>query len=168
MRVERFSEPQREVKRILEDMTGLGVRIVPFTAPVGGGIATVSYMFKLEHSDPYAGADAKAQEVHQFNDYIKTLLMKAGRAGHDQISLALTADPEDPGNGMYPCVVVRFSNVMGEPFSERGALETARELQRNLKDFVQRNIRPAQLKYYQQLLRDSSTFKDGYAKELGV
>jgi hypothetical protein len=158
------SEPQRKIKKILEDITGMGVKIIPTTTPLG---ATITYMFKCGFSDPDAGPEAKAGEVHACHDYLKKLLMEDTKMNYDQLSISLTTIPGDKDESMYPYTALRFSNVMGAPTQELEALETAREMQRRLNAHVAKTVTPAQLAVYQQRLKGSATFKDGYADELG-
>ena len=161
------TERQKAVKKILEGMTGLGVHIVPFTAPIGEGMKTVNYLFKCKHSEQAVSPDAQAKEIHAFHDYIRKILMEDTGATHDHLSIAHVADPDDLQNSMWPTVCIRFSDVMGTPFPDSVAYRAACDLKEALQRHIQRTVRPPQLTYYQKSLREGSTFQDAYANELG-
>jgi hypothetical protein len=160
------SEHQRRVQKILQDMTGLGVRIQPFATPVDSearGAQSVYYLFKVDQT--MRDENAKVKELHEMHDYVKRLVFQDTNATHNEISVVIIADPDDLKNAYYPCVGVKFSNVMGVPFSPQLEVEGAESLQRRQQQHVFHAHRKG-LKNYQQELRQETTFRDAYTAHL--
>lgn len=158
------TEPQREVKKILQDMTGMGVRIVPCSTRFG---PTVDYTFACGFSNPKASKDARDKDSLACHNYLKKLVMTDTGGEYDRIFFSMAGGGHEAPDGIYPYTVVRFADIMGRPTPDEEALAFARQMQKALGDHVQKTVKPAQLRYYQKQVKGDATFKDGFASELG-
>jgi hypothetical protein len=159
----RPSERQKQVKKTLESVTGLGVKIVPFQPPVDGMPATVQYVLKCDYSKD-AGKDTQAAEIHAFHDYIKNFVAIGGIL-YNGATVSLIGGVDGAKDSMYPWTSIRFCHGSGFPYDDDRTLETVKEMERK----VITHISPTRLPLYQEQQKRcaNSAFKDGFSSQLG-
>lgn len=178
----KFEPPgvQKQIKVVLERMTGLGVKIQPVVQPGETVSSSVVYMFKCqprardvgEGVDDERLQDLQANALHGLHGYIQTLLMTQLDNNYSDAHVAIVADPEDPKNGMWPCVRVKFGYSSGYAVPDEEALRRAEDLERRQQEYIRANTTPPTLEYHLQKIRNQfaeqgKPFDDAYADQLG-
>lgn len=156
---------QKKVKDILERVTGLTVKVVPFQPPVAGMSSTVEYVFKAGYSKN-EDIDSIAKGINANHDYIKHFIYDIGGLTHDNASVVRIGRVNDVNDDMYPWTSVRFSNVMGHPSSDEAALASVEQMERHVVEHATQE-NGTSLAKYRGKLRDENPFNDGYGKQLG-
>lgn len=170
---------QKEVKRLLQEMTGLGVRIQPVVQPGETRSSSVAYIFKAQPravdlaeaaGDEEKRLDLQVGATHGLHDYVKGLFMEQADFGYDKMSVSIVHDVDDPKNSIWPCVQVRFSGMSGYAHTNEQSLSYARELKGALERYVRANSTPPSLEYHTQKMRselaaNGNGFDDGYANQ---
>jgi len=171
---------QKQIKRLLQEMTGLGVRIQPVIQPGEMRSTSVVYIFKAQAraGDLAAAADdeerqseIKAKATHGLHDYVKTLFMEHADFGYDKMSVSIVHDVDDQKNSLWPCVQVKLSGLSGYAHSNDQSLSYARELKLALERYAREHSTPPSIEFHAQKLRNQLAtngmpFDDGYANQI--